>query len=132
MKDSKNSYLDSELQYRFTSWLKNVLKNTKLMYLRKEMRHRLRNVSLESYDDNTFSYEMSEAREMDFYFENEKLFIAYKKMDANWRKVLMLLFIENKTVDEVVQELKISKEFVWKIKSLALKRLREAMEETDE
>jgi len=43
-----------------------------------------------------------------------------------------MIFIEEKTTREISRELNISLEQVWKIRSLALKRLREALDYENE
>ena len=129
---NKRKDSDDLLRYRFTAWINILLKRAKSRYILQQKR------SVETYPidllpEELFYYEYDfEPISNDFVFENEKLLKAYKALGVRWRKVLILLFIEEKTTQEIVEELGISREQVWKIRSLALKRLREALENENE
>ena len=124
---------DDVLRYRFTSWLTVLLRRAKSRYLLK-LKHSIPTYPIDWLPEELFFYEFDfcPAKQSDFYFENERLLKAYKDLRETWRKILIMIFIEEKTTREISRELNISLEQVWKIRSLALKRLREALDYENE
>ncbi|MBQ3221058.1 MAG: hypothetical protein IJB34_03770 [Clostridia bacterium] len=125
---TKRNDNDDVLRYRFTSWLTVLLKRAKSRYLLK-LKNTIPTYPIDWLPEELFFYEYDfrPAKQVDFYFENEKLLKAYKDLAETWRKILVMIFIEEKTTIEISRELNISSEQIWKIRSLALKRLREAL-----
>lgn len=124
---------DDSLRNRFTAWLIVLLRRAKSRYLL-EQKYSVRTYPIDLLPEELFCYEhnFDTFNKKDFLFEDEKLFYAYKNMSQNWKMVLIKLFIEDKTPSEISAEMNISREQVWKIRSLALKRLKEAIEDENE
>ena len=130
---NKRNDNDDVLRYRFTSWLTVLLKRAKSRYLLK-LKNAIPTYPIDWLPEELFFYEYDfrPAKQVDFDFENEKLLKAYTALAETWRKILVMIFIEEKPTKEISRELNISLEQVWKIRSLALKRLREALDYENE
>lgn len=128
MDESKDYYDNDELKNRFTAWLETVLKNAKLNYLHKELKRIRTMISLENYNTDEFWCETEEARCEDFFFENEKVYNAYKELSDMQKKVLTMLFIQDMSIVEISKTLGVSYAYVKKVKCIAIKKLRKKLE----
>lgn len=128
MDESKDYYDNDELKNRFTAWLETVLKNAKLNYLHKELKRIRTMISLENYNIDEFWCETEEARCEDFFFENEKVYNAYKELSDMQKKVLTMLFIQDMSIVEISKTLGVSYAYVKKVKCIAIKKLRKKLE----
>lgn len=122
-----------ELRARFTAWLDTVLFRAKLKYLENH-KQKIETVSLEEIppdslesQDNPFA--QVGCSRTDFDFEEEKLARAFSELPLMRREVLRLLFVEEKTPDEISKKLQCSVNYVHLQKSRALKKLRSALTE---
>lgn len=128
MNERKDDYDNDELKNRFTAWLETVLKNAKLNYLHKELKRIRTMISLENYNTDEFWCETEEARCEDFFFENEKVYNAYKELSDTQKKVLTMLFIQDMSIVEISKTLGFSYAYVKKVKCIAIKKLRKKLE----
>ena len=127
---------DDYLRARFTMWLNTTLIRAKQRYLETHEDKLdiipLDDVLVDTLADPTDYYAKVERNQTDFDFEEEKLVKAFSELPLMRREVLRLLFVEEKTPDEVAKRLQCSVELVYKQKSRALIKLRSALTEGDE
>ena len=116
--------------YRFTAWIKIVVKHTKIDYIRR-LKRRLREVPLyEPMVADAVSYCSDEwIRKSDcaFEFENELLNEAIINLPPKRREVLEMSFILELTPEEIATNLGCTVQHVYNQKSLALKDLSNAL-----
>lgn len=122
-----------ELRARFTAWLDTTLFRAKLKYLENQ-KQKVEFVSLDEMppdliEDPADHYANVERSQTDFDFEEEKLAKAFSELPLMRREVLRLLFVEEKTPDEISRQLHCSVNYVHLQKSRALKKLRTALME---
>ena len=124
---------DDYLRARFTMWLNTTLIHAKLRYLETHTQKLdivpLDDVIAETITDPIDYYAYVERSQTDFDFEEEKLARAFSELPLMRREVLRLLFVEEKTPEEIAQQLQCSVEMVYKQKSRALIKLRAALTE---
>lgn len=133
---SSESTENDNLRGRFTSWLDTVLYRARLKYLENQ-KQKVDFVSLEAIPDDciedpTYYFAAVERPQNDFDFEENRLAKAFRELPLMRREVLRLLFVEEKTPEEVAASLCISANCVYQFKHQALKKLRYALEEGDE
>lgn len=129
---SSNNEKD-ELRARFTVWLDTTLYRAKLKYLANQ-KQKLECISIDEMpadliEDPTDYYTYVERSRTDFDFEEEKLARAFYELPLMRREVLRLLFVEEKTPEEISMKLHCSVNYVHLQKSRALKKLRTALKE---
>lgn len=131
-KTNNKAQRDDALRGRFTSWLNTVLRRARIRYLQ-EHEEKLETISIsdlpEDVADGNNYYAKVERSQVDFDFEEEKLSRAFRELPLMRREVLRLIFVEEKTTQEVAAILNCSEGFVYKQKSRALIRLREVLSE---
>lgn len=124
---------DDYLRARFTMWLNTTLIHAKLRYMETHTQKLdivpLDDVIAETIKDPIDYYACIERSQTDFDFEEEKLARAFSELPLMRREVLRLLFVEEKTPEEIAQQLQCSVEMVYKQKSRALIKLRAALTE---
>lgn len=124
---------DDYLRARFTMWLNTTLIHAKLRYLETHTQKLdvvpLDDILAETIADPIDYYACIERSQTDFDFEEEKLARAFSELPLMRREVLRLLFVEEKTPEEIAQQLQCSVEMVYKQKSRALIKLRAALTE---
>lgn len=86
----------------------------------------------ESLEDPNDCFLRVESSQDTFDFEEEKLAQAFSALPLMRREVLRLLFVEEKTPDEIAKQLHCSLNYVHKQKSRALQKLRAALMEGDD
>lgn len=127
---------DDYLRARFTMWLNTTLIHAKLRYLETHTQKLdivpLDDIIAETIMDPIDYYARIERNQTDFDFEEEKLAKAFSELPLMRREVLRLLFVEEKTPEEIAQLLQCSVELVYKQKSRALVKLRVALTEGDD
>lgn len=115
--------------YRFTAWIKIVVKHTKIDYIR-HLKSQLRELPLEEVIETCPSLCCSdEWIELDcaFDFENELLNEAISNLPPKRREVLEMSFILELTPEEIATNLGCTVQHVYNQKSLALKDLSNAL-----
>ena len=122
-----------ELRARFTGWLEVTLYRAKLNYLKKQDRER--NTLYVGMLPGELLVEkwvhrLTEQNEFDF--EQENLEKAFQSLTQQRRRILTLLFVEEKTPEEIAGQLGCSKQNVYKQRSQALAVLRNMLEKGGE
>lgn len=115
-----------ELIFRFTAWLKVVVKRAKIDFIRK-LKHKPVEVSIEDetvltkliYEPNFVSNPSAS-----FEFDDVLLSVAFDKLSPKRKEILILLFVHNLTPEEIAEEIECSVQHVYNQRSLALKELR--------
>ena len=116
--------------YRFTAWIKIVVKHTKIDYIR-HLKSQLRELPLEEVIETCpSSCRSDEWIELDcaFDFENELLNEAISNLPPKRREVLEMLFIHELPPEEISANLRCSVQHIYNQRSLALKDLRAALQ----
>lgn len=127
------SYERDELRGRFTRFMEVMVKRARLNYLEK-MRRQLITVPLDEVpetllaDDKAFPTDVSG----DFDFEEERLANAFSQLPLMRQRILMMLFAEELTPKEIARRMNCSVNHVYNQRSLAIKRLRQLLEEGGE
>lgn len=118
---------NDELCMRFTVWLKVVVKRAKIDYIRRQKRQYIE-VSIEEIAvANLLVYEQKfdvVEENAGFEFENEKVAMAFAELSPRKRQILIMLFVEKFTSEEIAKKLKCTLQYVYSQRSLALKELR--------
>lgn len=124
---------DDFLRARFTMWLNTTLIHAKQRFLEKNTQKLilipLDEVLTESLEDPNDCFLRVESSQDAFDFEEEKLAQAFSALPLMRRELLRLLFVEEKTPDEIAKQLHCSLNYVHKQKSRALQKLRAALTE---
>lgn len=127
------SYERDELRGRFTRFIEVMVKRARLNYLEK-MRRQLITVPLDEVpetllaDNTAFPTDVSG----DFDFEEERLANAFSQLPLMRQRILMMLFAEELTPKEIARRMNCSVNHVYNQRSLAIKRLRQLLEEGGE
>lgn len=127
------SYERDELRGRFTRFMEVMVKRARLNYLEK-MRRQPITVPLDDVpetllaDDTAFPTDVSG----DFDFEEERLANAFSQLPLMRQKILIMLFAEELAPKEIARRMNCSVNHVYNQRSLAIKRLRQLLEEGGE
>ena len=116
--------------YRFTAWIKIVVKHAKIDYIR-HLKSQLRELPLEEVIETCpSSCRSDEWIELDcaFDFENELLNEVISNLPPKRREVLEMLFIHELPPEEISANLRCSVQHIYNQRSLALKDLRAALQ----
>lgn len=127
-----------ELRARFTGWLEVTLYRAKLNYLKKQERERNtlyvgmlpEELLVEENMEQKWVHRLTEQKGFDF--EQEKLERAFRSLTQQRQQILTLLFVEEKTPEEIAGQLGCSKQNVYKQRSQALKQLKQMLEKGGE
>lgn len=118
---------ENELYYRFTAWIKIVVKRAKIDFIRREKK----TFSEYSLEDESVTKKLkyepvleSEQRDNEFNFENQDLAKIFSKLTPTRKKILLYLFVKNLSPEEIANELGCSIQNVYNQRSLALKELK--------
>ncbi len=127
-----------ELRARFTGWLEVTLYRAKLNYLKKQERER-NTIYVEALPEELLVEENLEYKwvhglteQNGFDFEEEELERAFQNLTQQRRRILTMLFVEEKTPEEIAGKLGCSKQNVYKQRSKALAILRNMLEKGGE
>lgn len=124
------------LRARFTMWLNTTLIHAKQRYLETHIQRLdvvpLDDILADTIPDPVDYYVAIERSQTDFDFEEEKLIRAFAELTLMRREVLRLLFVEEKTPEEIARLLQCSVDVVYKQKSRALSKLRAALTEGED
>lgn len=133
----KNLQERDELRARFTKWMEVAVYRARLNYIKAQSRH-LTTMSLEdAQKDQLYSREaktpwmQNVGAEDSFDFEEESLAAAFSRLSAVKREIITMLFLLNMTPHEIADKLGCTVQYVYKQKSLALKRLRDLLKGGD-
>lgn len=122
-----------ELRARFTKWLDTLVYRAKLNYIYKD-RKKVETVPIEEVEEECLScpgFEDECIRGLSgtdgIWFEEEELEKAFKVLSPARQQILLMLFVEDKKPCEIARELNCSVQHVYNQRSLALKKLRQAL-----
>lgn len=122
-----------ELRGRFTRFMEVMVKHARLNYLEK-LKRQPRTIPLDDIpetllaDDTAFPTDVSG----DFDFEEERLANAFRQLPLMRQRILIMLFVEELTPKEIARRVNCSVNHVYNKRSLAIKRLRQLLEEGGE
>ena len=124
----KQNTENDELRARFTNWLNKLIYRARLNYLKKQKNNPIM-LSLEDIpEENLRSTDIEilvEASETNsFEFEEEKLAKVFYELPLMKQKILIMLFVEEKTPNAIAKKLNCSVQHVYNQRSLAIKTLR--------
>lgn len=127
-----------ELRARFTSWLEVTLYRAKLNYLKKQERERNtiyievlpEELLVEKNPERKWVHRLTEQNGFDF--EEESLERAFQNLTQQRQRILTMLFVEEKTPEEIAELLGCSQQNVYKQRSKALIALRNMLEKGGE
>ena len=124
----KQNTENDELRARFTNWLNKLIYRAKLNYLKKQKNNPIM-LSLDDIpEENLRSTDIEllvEASETNsFEFEEEKLAKVFYELPLMKQKILIMLFVEEKTPNAIAKKLNCSVQHVYNQRSLAIKTLR--------
>lgn len=128
----QDSQVNDELRMRFTGWLKIVVKRAKIDYVRRRNRHQ-GEISIEdvsAYD--ALVYDWQDASAANFDFENDQIAFAFSKLTPVRSQILIMLFVQNLTPQEIADDLHCSVQHVYNQRSLALKELKQILRKENE
>lgn len=127
-----------ELRARFTGWLEVTLYRAKLNYLKKQDRER-KAIYVEALPEELLVEENLESKwvhrlteQSGFDFEEERLERAFLSLTRQRQRILTMLFMEEKTPEEIARQLGCSQQNVYKQRSQALAALRNMLEKGGE
>lgn len=122
---------NSDLLYRFTAWIKVVVRNAKIDYLRKMQKHS-GELSLddESFKNNIIAPNESNCKPKDdFDFDCPELEAAVAKLSPRRKQVIFLMYVQNLTGEEIARELHCSLQQVYNLRSQAIRDLKTFLSE---
>lgn len=124
-----------ELRAKFTKWMEVVICRARLNYLKKSEAGPI-SISLDEVQDTIAEPRVERgtfhaAHPDSFDFDEDSLACAFAQLSPTRRKVLTMLFVLEMTPEEVAVRLGCSIQNVYNQRSLALKRLRAALEGGD-
>lgn len=125
-----------ELRARFTGWLEVLAYRVTRNYLRDCGRNPL-SVSLDEIAEDRFAVQDVQRAGMPdqsnlFDFEEEQLAAAFVNLPAMKKRILTMLFVLEMEPEKIASELGCTLQNVYNQRSLALKRLRKALEGGEE
>ena len=127
-----------ELRARFTGWLEVTLYRAKLNYLKKQDRER-KTIYVEALPEELLVEENLESKwvhrlteQSGFDFEEKRLETAFQSLTEQRQRILTMLFVEEKTPEEIAGKLGCSLQNVYKQRSKALAALRNMLEKGGE
>ena len=124
----KQNTENDELRARFTNWLNKLIYRARLNYLKKQKNNPIM-LSLEDIpEENLRSTDIEllvEASETNsFEFEEEKLAKVFYELPLMKQKILIMLFVEEKTPNAIAKKLNCSVHHLYHQRSHAIKTLR--------
>ncbi len=119
---------------RFTNWVDTLARRTKYAYIKKEAKH-ISHVCIDDVPEEAFlddeveiSYTFTE-RNGKFEFEAEWLMEAFDELSKTHKRLLELLYVEEKTPQEAAKELGCSVENIYNQRSKAFKIIKKIRRE---
>lgn len=129
-----------EIKRAFTIFMIKLVKHSSLDFIRKEKLRVSRNlpldedivrkVSLSNYDDGTFFIEIkNDFNDLEKVMSNEIHQKAISKLSKREKQIISLLYIDEKSIEQVAEILNLTTKTVINTKNNALNKLRRDMEE---
>lgn len=115
-----------ELRGRFTRFLEVTVRNARVDYLRKQSRQ-APTVPLDSIPESQLKYTDHVPPDDGFDFDDERLYRAFNELPSIRRRILTLLFVCELKPPEAAELLGCPVEYIYKQRSLAIKRLRQML-----
>ena len=119
---------------RFTNWVDTLARRTKYAYIKKESKH-ISHVCIDDVPEDAFradeveiTYTFSES-EGKFEFEAEWLMKAFAELSKNHKRLLELLYVEEKTPQEAAKILGCSVENIYNQRCKAFKVIKKIRRE---
>ena len=106
------------------------MRNARIDYLRK-LRRQVPTAPLDSIPESQLGYADSLPSDVGFDFDDERLSQAFVELSSVRQRILTLLFIHELKPSEIARLLNRSVEYVYKQRSLAIKRLRRMLGDDD-
>lgn len=130
MSEDKLTTNQDELQIRFTAWITKLVRRAKIDYIRKLCKTPL-TVPLDNVPDG----ELAKEQEIDdlfrsaesFEFSDPRIAETFSALSVFRQKILILLYVQDMTVEEAAAELGCDTKFVYNERRAAFKILRDAM-----
>lgn len=122
---------DNDLFYRFTAWMKLIVKRAKIDYIRRYIHLQLECSIEDDTIKNTLQYEHDYGETPpvnNFDFDNDMLRKAFAKLSPQRRRVLIMIFIKNMSDEEIADELKCDVRNVINLRYYALRDLRNMLD----
>ena len=119
-----------ELRGRFTRFMEVTVRNARIDYLRKLSRQ-VPTVPLDDVPEEQLGVSDSVLRNVGFEFDDERLYRAFSELNSVRQRILTLLFVHEMKPLEIAWLLDCPVEYVYKQRSLAIKRLRRMLEGDD-
>lgn len=127
-----------ELRARFTGWLEVTLYRAKLNYLKKQEKER-NTICVRALPEELLVEENPErvwihgmTGQDGFDFEEVELERAFRNLTGQRQQILTMLFVQEKTPEEIARQMGCSKQNVYKQRSQALHILRNMLEKGGE
>lgn len=136
MKHIRTKKSDCDIENSFKKYIKKVVENTRKDYDRKKNRltkyemvvsfeeeygfDNLNNAAVcEDFSDDL----VSSYKEIENCISSDRLFVAIKELPSRLKKILYFKYIEDKTDEEIAQELGIKRQAVTKARNAALRMI---------
>lgn len=115
-----------ELRGRFTRFMEVTVRNARIDYLRK-LKRQVPTVPLDSIPESQLGYADFLPSDVGSDFDDERLSRAFVELSSVRQRILTLLFIHELKPSEIARSLNRPVEYVYKQRSLAIKRLRQML-----
>lgn len=112
-----------ELRGRFTRFMEVTVRNARIDYLRK-LKRQVPTVPLDSIPESQLGYAVHLSSDICFVFDDERLSVAFNGLSSVRQRILTRLFVHEIKPSEIAWLLDCPVEYVYKQRSLAIKRLR--------
>ncbi len=129
----RKNYLEEELSKEEKAYLKTLVRNKVNEYLRNNYQE-LKADKVEYNDSNVFNITMNmvepfdveegySAVEFEKVASDRKLYSLIKALSKKEKTVLFLLYKKEKGINEIADELNLSRETIWRIKNRAINKI---------
>lgn len=116
----------------FTVWLEKLIVRTKLSYIRQHSKY-LNIISIEDLSEEAFAiFDETITYRDTFEFEDEKIERAFIKLPISRRRILIMLFLEELSPEEVAKRIGCSVNSVYLQRMRAIRELRKLITVEDE
>ena len=116
----------------FTVWLEKLIVRTKLSYIRQHSKY-LNIISIEDLSEEAFAiFDETITYRDTFEFEDEKIERAFIKLPISRRRILIMLFLEELSPEEVAKRIGCSVNSVYLQRMRAIRELRKLITMEDE
>ena len=129
----RKNYLIEELSNEEKSYLKSIIQNTKIKYIRDNYDYlnssimcvdeRIESESIIDIIFSKFETELKSAVEFECLIENSQLYKSIKALSLKEKMVLFSLYKENKNINETANEMKIDRATARRLRNKALSKI---------